>query len=350
MKTLKIVVAVAAALSLSACTHPVKEVPDPMSGAQSGEQSGAQSGAQSGDEGGNIALTADQVHRIVEDIQEVLDEAQEENDPAILEERLVKPAITLRTGQFTRAEKTDTDLPRLLITPSVFSATVGDEWPRVLVVASEAEKDVPGEVFFITQEDARSDYKLENWVRLVGGESVRGVSVRDGSRVLERDAQGLEFTPEEALETYVNHLNSPDNDSYQVFSDNVFAPHYKDEISTLNEAVEVAGKVTATAETGDYPTIGVALDTGDALVSSAFTYTTVFEKTVPGSSFQLAGTPAAYVEDKEVKGSVSVKYLVSVFFLVPPEGSDDDIRVVGAERVITGVDRDDTEPAEEPEE
>lgn len=46
-------------------------------------------------------------------------------------------------------------------------------------------------------------------------------------------------------------------------------------------------------------------------------------------------------------GSVDVKYMVSVFFLVPPEGSDDDIRIVGAERVITGVDRDDTEPTEE---
>ena len=39
--------------------------------------------------------------------------------------------------------------------------------------------------------------------------------------------------------------------------------------------------------------------------------------------------------------------MVSMVFLVPPEGSDKEIRIVGAERVITGVDRDDTEPTEE---
>lgn len=345
MKILKAAAAVAVgSLALAGCSHPVKEVPDSMS-----DQSGSQS-AQSGDEGGSIALTSDQVHRIVEDIQTVLDEAQEENDPALLEERLANPAVNLRKGQFARADKTDTELPNLLITPSVFSATVGDSWPRVLVVASEAEKDVPGEVFFITQADPKADYMLENWVRLVGGESVRGVSVRDGSRVLTNDAPGLELSPEETLETYVNFLNSPDNEEYKVFSDKVFEPHYRGEVTELNEAVEVAGKVTASAATADYPVIAVALDNGDALVSAAFNYTTKFERTVPGAGFELAGTPAAYVEEKSVIGSVDVKYMVSVFFLVPPEGSDKDIRIVGAERVITGVDRDDTEPEEAAEE
>lgn len=337
---------VAGALFLSGCGgQEVREVSDPMSG-----QSGGQSSGQSGDAGESIALTEDQVYRIVEGIQVVLDEAMEQDDPSIMDSRLRNPALAMRKGQFVRAEKTDTELAPLLITPAVFSATVGNSWPRVLVVASEADQDDPGEVFFMTQKDARSDYVLENWARLVGGTSVKGVSIRDGSRVLDADASGLVMTPEQALESYVNHLNSPDNEEYDRFSDSVFAPRYQEELTALNEAVEVAGKVTATSEVKDYPVIGVALDTESALVSAAFQYVTVYEKTVPGSTFELAGTPAAYVEDPEVKGSISVRYLVSVFMLIPEEGSEEDIQIVGAERVITSVDRDDTEPDAETEE
>lgn len=331
---------------LAGCTQPVLEAEDPRSG-QSG-QSGAQSGSQSGDDAdAQVALTQDQVARIVADIQTDLDKAASTKDPTILDTRVTDPALAMRKGQFVRAEKTDTAIPPLTIDPQVFSATVGTSWPRVLLVASNATGDDPAEVYFMTQKDARDNYRLENWTRLIGGTSVKGVAIRDGSKVLGADAEGLRMTPEDVLSTYVNYLNSPDNAEYQVFEDNVFAPRYREELETVNEAVAVAGNVKGTASTGDYPVIGVALDTGEALISTAFTYETVYSRTVPRSTFEMAGTPAAYLEDKNVIGSVTVNYLVTVFFLVPPEGTDKPVSVVGSERVITSVSRDDTEPTGE---
>ena len=334
---------VSSTLVLSACSQPVLEVPDPQSEAQSGSQSGAQSG--SSEEDLALTLTEDQVSRIVADIQADLDTSVAENDPSVLEQRVVDPALTLRKGQFIRAEKTDTAVTPLTITQEVFSATVGDSWPRVLLVASNASGDQPAEVYFITQQSARDQYKLENWTRLVGGTSVRGVGIRDGSKVLEADAEGLLMTPEETLATYVNHLNSPDNEEYALFEDNVFGPRYTEELTKVNEAVQVAGSVTASAAVGDYPVVGVSQDTGQSLVSAAFTYSMKYSRTVPGSTLEMVGTPAAYLEDKNVIGSVTVNYLVSMFFVIPPEGSDEKVSVVGSERVITSVDRDDTEPA-----
>ena len=132
---------VSSTLVLSACSQPVLEVPDPQSEAQSGSQSGAQSG--SSEEDLALTLTEDQVSRIVADIQADLDTSVAENDPSVLEQRVVDPALTLRKGQFIRAEKTDTAVTPLTITQEVFSATVGDSWPRVLLVASNASGDQP---------------------------------------------------------------------------------------------------------------------------------------------------------------------------------------------------------------
>ncbi|WP_099331634.1 hypothetical protein [Actinomyces minihominis] len=335
----------AAALVLAGCSQPVLEVEGPPSGAQSGSQSGASQSGEAVDEG-TLTLSADQVQRIVSEIQADLDASVEAKDTAVLENRVTNPALKLREGQFVRAAKTETAIPELVLPTELHSATVGNSWPRILLVASNASGDKPAEVYFITQQEAKAQYKLENWTRLVGGTSVRGVGVRDGSKVLEADAAGLTMTPASVLTTYINHLNSPDNEEYSVFEDNVFGPRYREELKAVNEAVKVAGNVAATAKEGDYPIMGVSLEQGQALVSAAFNYSMTYNRTVPGSTFEMAGTPAAYLDDKNVIGSVTVNYLVSIFFLVPDEDSDAKISVVGSERVITGVDRDDTEPTE----
>lgn len=335
---------IAGALLLAGCSAPILEAEEPQSSAQSGTQSGQQSGFAGSGLGEELTLTDDQVMRIVAQVQETLDQSQQENDPSLLEERLEDPALTIRKGQFVRAEKTGTDLAPLVINPDVHSATRGDSWPRILMVASNAETDTPSELFFLTQEEPRGDYKLQNWTRLVGGTSVKGISVRDGTRVLSGDEQGFKMTPSEVISTYVNFLNSPDNDEYAKFQDNVFEPRYREELTSLNEAVSVAGNVASTASTGDFPVSAVELNTGNAVLATAFKYQTVYKRTVPGSSFEMAGTLASYLDNPSVIGTVTVDYTVTIFFLLPPSDSEEEVSVLGSERVITAVSRDDTEP------
>lgn len=324
---------VVALVGLTACAPPVLEVEEGQSVSQS---DAGQSGAQS-DGGEDVVLTDEQAMRIVAEVQEVVDLSDKEKSAEPLAERLVNPALDLRVGQLTRAEKTQTELAPLIIGDAVHSATAGNSFPRVLVVASEASGDSPAEVFFLTQQDAKSDYMLENWVRLIGGTPVKGLSVEDGSKVIEADDPGLKMTGAEVLNTYVNFLNSADNEEYQVFEDNVFEPRFREERTALSDAVKVAGTVSSEAKLWDAPVIGVLLNTGNALISSSFEYTETYTKTVEGATFELSGTPAAYMDDPKVDSTVTVDYQVNIFFLVPPEGSDDPISVVGAERVIQSV-------------
>ncbi len=332
--------------ALAGCSPDIREVA-PISGGdqQSGNEAGAQSGAQSG---GAIAapstapaLDEAQIQRIVDEVQAVLDDAEVENSTDVLKERLTAGALAMRIGQFERAKKTGTDLPALQIEVNVASATASDEWPRVLLVGSSAKSDDPAEVFILKQDDAKADYMLENWVRALGGNSVRGVAVEAGSVVLPDDAPGFRLTPAETLATYVKHLNRPKKKAYKIFDDKTIAPQHKEEITALNDAVEEAGEVRSHASVGDYPVTAVHLATGEALVAATFTYKTVYDRTVAGSTMTLGGTPAAYLDDPEVLGTATVKYLVNVFFAVPPEGSEEDIRIIGGERTILSVNKDD---------
>ena len=327
----------ASAFVLAGCELPVLEVDGDSS--QSGAQSGTQSGAQSGEGSDELSLTDDQVDRIVAEVQAVVDQSDSSGSAKGLDERLVDPALSMRTGQLVRAKKTDTDLAPLVIGHAVHSVTVGTSFPRVLVVASDAATDAPAEVFFLTQADAKSDYMLENWVRLVGGTPVRGLAVQSGSRVLPDTSSDLEVSPKDVLSTYVNYLNSPDNEEYAIFDDNVFAPRYAEELKALSDAVEVAGSVTAEAFEDKSPITTVLLETGQGLTAASFEYTHVYKKTVEGSTLELAGTPAAYIDDPAVETSATVKYQVNIFFLVPQAGSDDPVSVVGAERIIKSVEK-----------
>lgn len=327
---------VASLLTLSACSPDVREVDDadgPASGAQSEESMS-----------GEVEPTLDEerIRRIVSDVQQVLNEAQETNNPEVLKQRLASAALAMRTGQFVRAAKTGTDLEPLEIEVNVASATVSRSWPRVLLVGSASAADDPAEVFIFTQSGPQEKYFLENWVRAVGGNSVRGVAVEEGTKALAPDAAGFRYTPAQVRTLFVNSLNDPGNAEYQVFDDNTFTPRYEEDRKALSEAVAAAGSVTTKATDSDYPVTTVTLATGEALVATSFEYTQVYQRTVPDSTMSVGGTAAAFLENPEVTAAVTVKYLVNIVFTVPPEDSADPVRVIGSERVITDVSRDDS--------
>lgn len=324
---------------LAGCSPDIREV---QTSGQSEQSGTSQSGEpQSGQDDAAPVLDEARIQRIVDGVQEVLDRAVEEDDPEILEERLIDGALKMRAGQFARASRTGTDLPPLQIEVNVASATASDSWPRVLLVGSSASPDDPAEIFIFQQEDAKADYMLENWVRALGGNSVRGVAVEAGSKVLPADAPGFILTPENALKTYVDFLNDPNNEDFQKFDDKTIEPQYREERKQLVEAVEEVGEITYEARVADYPVTSVLLATEEALVASSFAYKVVYDRTVAESTMTLGGTPAAYLEDPDVIGTVTVNYLVNLFFTIPEKGSDQPIRIVGAERTITSVSKDD---------
>ena len=300
---------------------------------------------QSGSSSSSPALNSEQVGRIVDEIQAVIDQAETDDDADVLEERLTNPALIQRQSQMSQASTTGDELSDLTLSMKVYSATVDDSWPRALVLGTEATSSTPARIYVITQESAQSDYQLENWVRLIGGNSVTGISVEAGSRMLSDDAEGYLMTPAQTLETFINLLNDSDNEEYQVFDDSTLSETLASELSSLNDTLEGVGEVTIEASDAGYPLTAVVLASGEALVSGGFTYTYTYARTEAGSQMEVSGTAASYLDDPSVVSKVVVTYTVNVLFTVPLADSEDtEIKVIGSERSIISVEKDDSNP------
>lgn len=327
-----------AALSLSGCAPDPREVT-----AQSYEvlATDGQSNAMSGEIAAAPVLDEAQIRKIVAGVQDVLDSAQESGDPAVLSERLTGSALAMRTAEMVRAQKTGKELAPLEIEINVASATVAQSFPRTLLVGSSASADDPAEVFLFTQADAKSDYMLENWVRVVGGNSIHGVAIDEGSQTLTADDEGGIMSPDEAVQMYASFLKDPDNADLQVFVDDTFSPKQREEITQLRTAVEQVGTIGFDAWPSDYPVTGVTLASGQGLFAASLKTSTTYQRTVADSKMAVGGTAASYLDNADVIGTVTVNYLVNFFFLLPPQDSQESIRIVGVERAIESVSRDD---------
>ncbi len=304
--------------------------------AQSSPQSAAQSG--SSQSGADPNLDEQRISSVLAAVQATLDKADASGDPADLESRLIDPALQMRGDQYRLAKATGSAVTPLDLGSQTATVTNSASWPRAVFNFGQATDTGLPAVFVLTQADARSDYMLQSWVRLLGGVSLTTRSIDEGSPYIDADSTGFVMTPGEAISSYVDMLNAGDHGN-DGFTSDEFATTYLDEVKQLDDSVKAAGSVKAKAKTGDFPVTGILLQDGSALVAGSFTYTHTYARTVARSTLKLGGSVAALNEgDDSVIGTVTVQYLVNVLIKVPVTGKS---QLVGAERAIESTTRDD---------
>lgn len=294
--------------------------------------------------GGVPNLDATRIDEVLQDTTRVLDESQSAGDPTPLSQRLAGAALEMRTAQYAVAKATKSSAPTLDLTSQVLTVTNTGEWPRTMIDISRAPEGGVPSVYWFTQADARSPYMLTNWTRLLGGTSLTTMSVQVGTDPVAPDASGFVMTPTEALRAWVDMLNSGTAGSERFTADE-FTRTWLDDVKHLSDSVQAAGKVTAHAEVSDIAPTGVLLHDGSALVAGTITYTHTYARTIAKSTMKLGGTSAAVAGgDPSVVGTVTVKYLANVLIVVPTTGAEGSslASVVGVEKVMTGVTRDDS--------
>lgn len=305
-------------------------------------ESGSQSGAQSGAQSGSPNLDADRIDSLLGSIGTTMAAGDEKKDVELLRPRVADPALRMRKAQYALATADGSDVPTLDFTAQSLTVTNDSAWPRAVVDVSEADDGGLPYVFLITQQGARDPYKLQSWVRLLGGTSITTLSIEQGAPYLDGDATGFTMSPTDAVSGYVDMLNAG-NAGDDTFTTDEFATIYLADAKSLNDSVQAAGNVKAEASTGDFPVSGVVLADGSALVSAAFTYSHVYDRTVARSTMKLGGKAAALNEgDDSVIGTVTVNYLVTALFRIPAEGAQGKVSLVGVERAIESTSRDDS--------
>lgn len=284
------------------------------------------------------AIDTERATALLADLEHVIAKADETRDVDLLATRLTEPALGIRKAQYALAEATGGELEPIVSTAQSLSVTDTQTWPRAMLNISEPKDNpLPG-VEFLVQTDPRAPYKLHSWTHLLGGTEFSLPNVSKGSKTLVDDSPGFVKTPREALDAYVELLNSKTTEN-SVFTKDEFTTRVLDDAAKLNDAAKNAGSVEISARAGTHPTIGVVLEDGSALVSAPVNVTLTYRRTVARSTLRLGGTTADLnpgAEDK-VEGAATVTYTASVLLKIPSAIQGGPIRVVGAEKAIAGV-------------
>lgn len=287
----------------------------------------------------NPNLDGKQIQSVLDDLSTVLSQGDEARDSELLASRVKDPALTMRQGFYQLADKADEPIPALTADPNSVTVTRSDSWPRAIVTVTQTGDDELPSVMFITQSDARAQYKLENWARLFPGQSIQTIAISDGTPVVALDSSDYLLSPQEAFDAWIDRLDGGE-DHEEEFEEDDFTAYYKSERSSISEAVEAAGTVTIDAHTAEYPVTAVKLADESALVATSFHYEMKYERTVDRATLKVGGTPAKLMEDPEVTDEpVVVKYLCSVLLSLPEKGTEEKITAIGAERVLLSVER-----------
>lgn len=285
-------------------------------------------------------LDVPRISEILREAQKAFDEADKAGDPALLTARMTDPALRVRQAQFGLAQKAGSPIPALNLTEQLLTVTNSTEWPRVVLDVSQASQGALPVAYFFVQDDARSEYKLQNWTHLLGGTEFSTLSVEEGTPYLRPDAQGFIMTPQAAVETYVAMLNSGTAGSDKFTADE-FTLNYQSTIQQLHQSVASAGSVTATAEQADFPITSVQLRDGSALVASAITYSHTYARTIARSTMKLGGSPAVLAGDPTVVGQAQANYILSILIHLPAKDQQAKASLIGVERALESVTKND---------
>lgn len=307
-------VAAASALLLVACSTPLPEPepePEPVTAP--------------------AALDTEQAARVLADTAAVLDAADEEEEPRLLDSRVFGPARHIRTAEYVLAEEGQelTTIPptaQTLIVPTTTS------WPRVFMAITEPPEDLRAPLLLtFVQDGPREQYRMWSWARLFPGVEMPATAQPEvGSEPVEPDDDALAMAPQEVLEAYLDVLaEGGDSDHADTFTEGPLATGIVETREAYEELVDDNGSLTETyqaTQTGPYA-IGAA--EGDAIVVGSFRTTTAI--TLDDSTLTIGDETAALLGEETVESDLTITWISVVTFSVPPAGSEDPIEVLGAE-------------------
>ena len=304
----------ASALGVSACSSEIV--------AQSG--SGAQSTAN---------LDLERISSVLSDVGVAMSSA----DASDLDGKVTNGALETRTAQYALATATGQAPSALDFTPTSLAITNSDSWPRAIFNISDGSSTALPVLQVYVQDSARSDYKLTNYARLLGGTQLTLPPVGTGSAYVTGDSEGFTVSPDAALTQYITMLNSGTQDTSQFVADE-FTKQTLQQVTDLNSSVSAAGSVTMAATATDYPISGLVLQDGSALVAANLKYTLTYQRTVAGSTMNLGGTTASLSKDgTTVEGTATVDYIATVIMRIPSQKAGGNVQIVGGDRSIVKV-------------
>ncbi|TDK27618.1 hypothetical protein E2F48_00280 [Arthrobacter crusticola] len=285
---------------------------------------------------GAPAVLEPQLERILDSVATTVAEADAAADSKLLQPRTAGAALELRTaGYAVRAKDKKASAPAPVAGSPVLTRIVpaAGEWPRTVLALTKGEGNPVPQALVLTQDSPRTNYKLVSAIQMLPGTTFPASAADGALKELAPDAaDGLAMAPQAAVAAIADFLTSPKGKHNGTFEANSFA----DAITGFQSGV-VADRNNAAAtisfrHVAQAPnTRALGTEDGGAVVFGYLKHTYSSVPKGRGDSIDLNGTIYETLTGREkTEKGIDVNYGEAVMMYVPPAGSKDKIRVIGA--------------------
>lgn len=299
-----------------------------------------------------VAVTENQLERIILRVGATLEQADADRDAALAETRLGGAALQLRQSSYSIKSKVADFVLAPVIPPGDVQLTLperlpeeGDVWPRrvlAIVQAPATENDAGEEVrtpplaLLLVQDDPRSQYKVHYAITVTLAADADRPKVAPpsiGAPLLPSTTPLLAVTPDDVALGYADLLlRGEASESFALF---------QAEGDTLVEQIGAAAKAARAAAlpstaaiafsnaVSEFEIFSFVTNDGGALVMLALTETERVTPTEAGAAVNAPAAVAALAGRAQSTTGIEATYGLQILFSVPPVGSDAQVVLLG---------------------
>ena len=288
------------------------------------------------------ALNADQVTRILADIQRVVADADTSGESTLLKTRVDGPALLFREANYLLRSKSPEVLPLPPISTSVVSITIiskTENWPRSLMVVTQDGDDLP-QTLVIQQLSPREPYKLiYNMALLPGVEFPDVAAASEGAIPVEVDSQFLKISPINIAAAYGDLIDN--GSSSEFFSDfDVSTDAFYEQIAqTQQDQTEKLEDATTqfTHALGEFNVVSLTTSDSGAVVALMMVDTWEIKPSSRNSAVTVSGDELLLLGIEGSRSGVSTRYGNMLLFYVPLASSGQKISLLGATQALLSI-------------
>ncbi|MBD3689922.1 hypothetical protein H8R18_02680 [Nanchangia anserum] len=290
------------------------------------------------------ALSTTQVDDVLDSLAHTLETADKDRTSESLQARLENPALSMRLSQYRlNAANKDLAVPSLVADPVAVSVSKGPAWPRAILDVTGAADGATPLVLVLRQADARSPYRLWQWMHLLPKQSVPPTAaVAAGSQLRDAaDGKDLAMSGQQAKDAWAKSVTDADAQKSAGIDTDEFMANIRDEQKNWQQAIGQTGTLSYTVSPAD-DLLVFSDEDGGALVATSYTYRTDVAIKSGEGGIEMGGDVGALLgEGGKVTGKAHWTYTITVLIHVPAADADNaSTRVIAGEKVLTEATRD----------
>ncbi|MFC0248686.1 hypothetical protein ACFFIO_09250 [Citricoccus parietis] len=275
-------------------------------------------------------LTDSQLERILSQIESVVAEGDEEQDPDVLKPRVADPQLSMRGANYANVQVSDDVRAAEPVAAAPIRSVLAPAdpaFPRTVTVVTQGEANATPQLLVLRQDSARAQYRLVTAASMIPAARLPAsdLSNTEVEMVAEDDGSGLVMSPASAVDGLARYLNVPDHSFGDQFAHNSMVDGIHDYQASIEEEAPDA-RLSLLRESVPETTTTMRLADGSALVLGLLDARMTIAPREEGATVMVDEVAAALAgeDSTESDSPVEMTYREVVALRIPAEGATGD--------------------------